>query len=190
MAIFTGGGPLSEPVRTVYREIRRTFPEDPAIMATVDFIANRPAAGTATPTSSLEVLKIQANHLRITFNRKQFMECNLGFFEMDQLIDAAKQYHEAKHLLEINPDDRYSNTTLMHIFNSLHLHLESQRFVPFLPLSLCSGKDGPNPDSSSHFWGSLCSWLQPISCSGGAFLSQPVSVFASPTTSLTYHSAH
>ena len=131
MSIFTGGGPLSEPVRTVYRQIRMSLSVDPDIMATVEMLANRVVEGG----SRSQAIESQAEDVRRAFNRRQFMECNITFFDHETLENAIQRYEEAKQLLEINPaaDDRYANTALMIIFTSLRRHLNSRRFVPFLP---------------------------------------------------------
>ena len=72
MSIFTGGGPLSEPVRSVYRQLRKSLSVDPDIMATVELLANQPALGDTR--SAAQRIEIQAEHVRVAFNRRQFDE--------------------------------------------------------------------------------------------------------------------
>ena len=147
---------MSEPVRMVYRQIRRGLSVDPEIMATIDESANLPnlTAGAIVldvQESRLVALQKQAEELRIAFNRKNFIECNMSIFGIHELEEAVRWYETAKDLLEINPHkNELTRTTLMDIFFVLQEHVENKRFIPFLQLSIFLGKGGPNRDSFFH----------------------------------------
>lgn len=174
MSFFTGGGPLSEPVRTVYRQIRKSLPSDPDIMEALEGMVNKPAVHPVNHESILEVLNRQADELRVAFNRKHFIECNMSMFDVAVLEEAAMRYEAAKSVLEIdpNPTRGVSRTLLMGILAALQLYLKGKRFFPVLLFSILPGKRGPNGDSLSHLSGLDPCCSLPTSCSGSALTSQ------------------
>lgn len=143
MSFFTGGGPLSEPVRIVYRQIRESLSVDPDIMEEVDGLVNEPVTVSGNPQSKVQELQNQAEELRVAFNRKHFMECNMSIFDVGTLEAAAKRYENAKRLLEIdsNPNSPISQRTILtSIFNTMQVQLDKKRYVFFLVFSLCVRK--------------------------------------------------
>ena len=69
---------MSEPVRIVYRQIRESLSVDLDIMEEVDGIVNDPVTVSGNLQSKLQELQNQAEELRVAFNRKHFMECNMS----------------------------------------------------------------------------------------------------------------
>jgi hypothetical protein len=113
------------------------------------------------PQSRLQVLQNQAEELRVAFNRKHFIECNMSIFDVDELEEAAKRYEKAKCFLKLDVDHNGEipeTTILKRIFNALKVHLDEKRYVPFFVSSLLLGKHGVIHDSLSHLWGLYPYW--------------------------------
>jgi len=124
-----------------YRQIRESLSVDPDIMKEVDGIVNDPVTVSGNPQSKLRELQNQAEELRVAFNRKYFMECNMSIFDVGTLEAAAKRYETAKRLLEIdsNPNSPISQRTILtSIFNTMQVQLDKKRYVFLLSvLTLC-----------------------------------------------------
>jgi len=143
MSFFTGGGPLTEHVRTVYCQIRKSVLPDPdAILAVDGFAKEQIPNHTDGAVLRLEKIQREAEELRRAFNRKHFFECNMSIFNVEDLEKAARQYEAAKYCLQINPQDRLKRTELNDIYVSLQRRIEKNRFGPFLWLSVFVGKVG------------------------------------------------
>ena len=142
MSFFTGGGPLTEHVRTVYCQIRKSALPDPdAILAVDGFAKEQIPSDTGVPVLRLDVIRREAEELRRAFNRKHFLECNMSIFKVEDLEKAGRQYEAAKYCLQINPQDCLKRTELNEIYVSLQCRIEKNRFGW---LSVFVGKVGSN----------------------------------------------
>jgi len=136
---------LTEHVRTVYCQIRKSVLPDPDAIFAVDRFAKEQIPGDSdVPMLRLEVIQREAEELRTAFNRKHFLECNMSIFKVEDLEEAARRYEAAKYCLEINPQDRLKRTELNEIYVSLQRRIEKNRFGPFLWFSVFVGKAGSN----------------------------------------------
>ena len=136
MSIFTGGGPMSEPIRTIYRQIRGNLPADADIMEKVEEIASRTSAGSTHPrpsgipsvsngskSSHLDRIRSQADTLRRAFNRRYFIECNLLKFDDDDLKEAEEELRKSRNMIDIE------DSSLESIKKIVKHHLESRRYL-------------------------------------------------------------
>jgi hypothetical protein len=133
MSVFMGGGPITEPIRTVYRHIRRSLPADADIMETVGEIASGsahhvPPTGDSRPTTGnesthLHKIQKQAEDLRIAFNRLYFIKSNLMKFGGDELKKAEKDFEDAKKFLDFKESSLLNN-----IIRQVERYLENRRY--------------------------------------------------------------
>lgn len=110
---------MTEPIRTVYRQIRRNLPAHAEVMEMVEQIAIAPgSANHALPPgaitgngSYLAKIQKQAEALRIAFNRLYFIQCNLMKFSMDELKSAEKAFEKLKKILDTKEASPLNNMT-------------------------------------------------------------------------------
>lgn len=135
MSVFTGGGPISEPIRTIYRQLRCNLPADADIMEKVEEIASRTSAHSIHSSSSgihsisdgskgshLDRIRSQADTLRKAFNRLYFIECNLLKFNDDELKKAEETFHKNRNMID-SEDSSLEYITLM-----VEDHLKTRRY--------------------------------------------------------------
>ena len=116
---------MSEPIRTIYRQLRRNLPAHADIMKKVEEIASRTSVNSAHPRPSgvpvesggseishFYMIKSQAGTLRRAFNRLYFMESNLLNFDHEKLINAKQAFQNAKNMME-GEDSRLGHITML-----------------------------------------------------------------------------
>jgi hypothetical protein len=136
MSVFTGGGPLSEPIRTIYRQLRRNLPVDADIMEKVEEIGSRPRVhSTGSKNSNLDRIRSQADALRRAFNRLYFIECNLLKFDDDELKDAREAFQKSKNIIE------GEDSSLLYITMMAEEYLKTRRY--FLCIALMTQETNP-----------------------------------------------
>lgn len=103
--VFTGGGPLSEFLRTIHQQLRsNNIPPDPALLDDVKEIASRTAVSLATgtasngqsPTTYKATMDSKYVALRAAFNRKLFVDCNLHYFSAEEVRKARESFTQIK----------------------------------------------------------------------------------------------
>ena len=127
---------MSEPIRTIYRQLRRNLPADVDIMEKVGELASRTSADSTHPRPSgmpsvsssgseshLDRIRSQADALRRAFNRRYFIECNLLKFDDDELKEAEETFQKNKNRMD-NED-----FSLVHITTMVEEHLETRRYL-------------------------------------------------------------
>lgn len=113
---------MTEPIRTVYRQIRRSLPAHAEVMEMVEQIAIAPGSANHalspgdSPTitgneSYLDKIQKQAEALRIAFNRLYFIQCNLMKFGVDELKTAEKAFEKLKKILDVKEASPLHNMT-------------------------------------------------------------------------------
>jgi hypothetical protein len=108
-AVFTGGGPMSEFLRTIYQQVRstRNIPPDPLLDDVEEIASRRPLSLAARNTINGQgqttykaTMNSQYTALRTTFNRKFFVECNLHYFSADEVRKARQSFDRTKEDME------------------------------------------------------------------------------------------
>lgn len=135
MSVFTGGGPISEPIRAVYRQLRCNLPADADIMGKVEEIASRtsahsthsrpsgiPAISDGSKSSHLDRIRSQADTLRKAFNRLYFIECNLLKFDDDGLKAAEETFQKSRNMIDSE------DSSLVYITLMVEEHLKTRRY--------------------------------------------------------------
>lgn len=120
---------MSEPIRTVYRQIRRNLPAHAEVMEMVAEIASGsalhvpPTGDSITESTYLRKIGDQAEALRIAFNRLYFIKCNVTKFGVDKLKTAEKEFENAKKTLDFNEASPLNNIT-----TQVEEYLEGRRY--------------------------------------------------------------
>jgi hypothetical protein len=127
---------MSEPIRTIYRQIRGNLPADANIMEKVEEISSRTSAGSTHPRPSgmpivsigskishLDRIRNQADTLRRAFNRRYFIECNLLKFDNDELKEAGEELRKSRNMIDVE------DSSLEYITEMVEEHLESRRYL-------------------------------------------------------------
>ena len=122
---------MSEPIRTVYRQIRRNLPAHAEVMEMVAEIASGsasalhapPPADSGSESTYLRIIGDQAEALRKAFNRLYFIKCNVAKFGVDKLKTAEKEFKNAKKTLDFNEASSLSNIT-----RQVERYLETRRY--------------------------------------------------------------
>ena len=127
---------MSEPIRTIYRQLRRNLPAHADIMKKVEEIASGtssnsahqrpsgvPIGSTANEINHLHRIKSQADALRREFNRLYFIESNLLYFDHEKLRKAKKEFKKAKSTMESE------DSSLAYIIMAVEEHLESRKYL-------------------------------------------------------------
>jgi hypothetical protein len=111
MFFFTGGGPMTEPIRKVYRQIRLNLPADVDMLEEIQKLASKSSTDHTLLTgqagadnTQLSSIKRQYAELRRAFNRHYFMECNLLNFRKDEIKEAERAFTMAKNALDFDND--------------------------------------------------------------------------------------
>lgn len=136
---------MSEPIRTIYRQLRRNLPADADIMEKVEEIGSGtrghstpayiPQAPGGSKNSHLDRIKSQADALRRAFNRLYFIECNLLKFDEDELKDAREAFQKSKNIID------GEDSSLLHITTMVEEHLKTRRY--FLCITLLTQETNP-----------------------------------------------
>ena len=116
MVFFTGGGPMTEPIRKVYRQIRLNLPADVDMLEEIQRIASNRAPVHHLLTrqegldgTRLSLIKKLYAELRRAFNRQYFMECNLLHFRKAEIEEAELAFTRAKNALDFDCDNNLRN---------------------------------------------------------------------------------
>lgn len=136
---------MSEPIRTIYRQLRRNLPADADIMERVEEIGSRPRvhstpayiqqAHAGSKNSNLDRIRSQADALRRAFNRLYFIECNLLKFDDNELKDAREAFQKSKNIIESE------DSSLLHITTMAEEYLKARRY--FLCMALLTQETNP-----------------------------------------------
>src|SRR5271170_5075158 len=107
-AVFTGGGPMSEFLRTIHEQLRSNLPPDPLLDDVEEIASRRPLSLQSTGNTSngqgqttyKATMGTQYTALRTAFNRKLFVECNLHYFDADVVREARQTFVQTQEQME------------------------------------------------------------------------------------------
>jgi hypothetical protein len=126
---------MSEPIRTIYRQLRSSLPADADMMKKVEEIASRsaesthprpsgiPSISSGSKSSYLDRIRSQADALRRAFNRLYFIECNLLKFDDKKLKEAEDEFQKSKTKMD-SEDFSLGNILMM-----VEEHLKTRRYL-------------------------------------------------------------
>lgn len=126
---------MSEPIRMVYRQLRRNLPVDGDMFEEIQHIATTKIKDSSHRLTSSMVenyestdrdrIEVKAQALRRAFNRRHFIQCNLLKFGPEELKKEDNEFEEVARYLHFA-----TNSPLVSLTKKVERNLKKRQYFP------------------------------------------------------------